>query len=101
MRTFELRRRKPAKFWKVELQGDLIVTLQGKVGTAGTREGIRAEDPEQAKKQHDKLVKQKPAEGYAETTPVPPRPRRCSRRWRRRWSKTRTTWRRTWPTPTT
>ena len=34
MRTFELRGRKSAKFWKVELQGDLIVTLEGKVGTA-------------------------------------------------------------------
>jgi uncharacterized protein (TIGR02996 family) len=71
MRTFELRVKKSAKFWKVELQGDLIVTLKGKVGTPGTRMNIGANTPAEAKKEHDRLIKQKLAEGYVETTPVP------------------------------
>jgi uncharacterized protein (TIGR02996 family) len=72
MRTFELRGKKSAMFWKVELQGDLIVTLEGEAGTAGTRENIGAKDPAQAKKKYDRLIKQKLAAGYVETTPVPP-----------------------------
>ena len=72
MRTFELRGKKAAKFWKAELQGDVILTLEGEVGTAGAREYDGAKDAAQAKKKYDRLIKQKLADGYVETTPVPP-----------------------------
>jgi uncharacterized protein (TIGR02996 family) len=70
MRTFEKRSGKTSKFWKVELRGLLVITIEGAAGSAGTREDFGFDDANRAEKGHATFIKRKLRDGYVETTPV-------------------------------
>jgi uncharacterized protein (TIGR02996 family) len=71
MRTFELRDDKSAKFWNIELQGNRYVVSFGKAGKKGQTQRKEFADADTARKAHDKLIQEKLAQGYVETTPKP------------------------------
>jgi uncharacterized protein (TIGR02996 family) len=76
MRTFTYSDAKSHKFWNIELQGDKLTVTYGRIGTAGQTQTKAFKDAAAAQKEHDKLVKEKLAKGYQETTPSakpPPR----------------------------
>jgi uncharacterized protein (TIGR02996 family) len=71
MRTFTLSDAKSHKFWNIELQGDSFIVTYGRIGTAGQTQTKKFASAAAAQKEHDKLVKEKLAKGYRETTPAP------------------------------
>src|SRR4051812_21700829 len=68
MRTFVFSDARSHKFWNVDLQDSSFTVSWGKVGTAGQSQTKSFGSPEQASKEHDKLVKEKTGKGYVETT---------------------------------
>jgi uncharacterized protein (TIGR02996 family) len=69
MRTFVLNDRGRYKFWDIELTGASVTFSQGQVGRpAGRTETMSFASAEQARQEHDKLVKEKTDRGYFETT---------------------------------
>jgi uncharacterized protein (TIGR02996 family) len=69
MRTFVLNDRGRYKFWDVELSGVEVTFSQGQVGRpAGRTETMSFASAEQARQEHDKLIKEKTDKGYVETT---------------------------------
>jgi uncharacterized protein (TIGR02996 family) len=68
MRTFELRDAKSHKFWNIDLQGNQFTVAYGRVGSAGQTQTKQFDDADKARKEHDKLVREKLAKGYVETT---------------------------------
>jgi uncharacterized protein (TIGR02996 family) len=76
MRTFTFSDAKSHKFWNIELQGDKLTVTYGRIGSAGQTQTKAFKDAAAAQKEHDKLVKEKLAKGYQETTPsAKPQPR--------------------------
>jgi uncharacterized protein (TIGR02996 family) len=71
MRTFRFRDDKSAKFWNIELQGSAFTVRFGRSGTKGQTKSKSFRDEATARKEHDKLVQEKLAKGYQETTPAP------------------------------
>ena len=71
MRTFVFSDAKSNKFWHIDLQGDRFTVHFGKVGTKGQTQTKTFSAEEQARKAHDKLVAEKLAKGYVETTAGP------------------------------
>lgn len=69
MRTFTFSDAKSHKFWNIELQGKAFAVTYGRIGTAGQTQTKTFADAAAAQKEHDKLVKEKLAKGYRETTP--------------------------------
>jgi uncharacterized protein (TIGR02996 family) len=69
MRTFEYSDAKSHKFWNIELQGKSFTVSYGRQGTVGQSQTKEFADEEKAQKEHDKLVREKLAKGYVETTP--------------------------------
>lgn len=69
MRTFTFSDAKSHKFWNIELSGSSFTVTYGKIGTAGQTQTKSFPSPEKAQAEHDKLVKEKLAKGYVETTP--------------------------------
>ncbi|HEY1097806.1 MAG TPA: WGR domain-containing protein, partial [Myxococcota bacterium] len=53
------------KFWAISLDGSSHTVRFGKIGTAGTSKTKDFDDDAAAKKDHDKLVKEKTGKGYA------------------------------------
>jgi uncharacterized protein (TIGR02996 family) len=70
MRTFEFRDGKSNKFWNIELQGTAFTVTFGRIGAAGQTQKKEFADAAKAQREHDKLVKEKLAKGYVETTPA-------------------------------
>jgi uncharacterized protein (TIGR02996 family) len=70
MRTFEFRDGKSSKFWNIELRGDTFTVTFGKIGAKGQTQTKKFADAATARKEHDKLVKEKLGKGYVETTPA-------------------------------
>jgi predicted DNA-binding WGR domain protein len=67
MRRFELVEGTANKFWEVALEGADVTVRFGRIGTNGqTRTKTHASD-DAARKDHDKLVREKTAGGYSET----------------------------------
>jgi uncharacterized protein (TIGR02996 family) len=69
MRTFTYSDAKSHKFWNIELKGNSFTVTYGRQGAAGQTQTKQFPDEEKARKEHDKLVQEKLAKGYAETTP--------------------------------
>lgn len=69
MRTFTYSDAKSHKFWNIDLRGEKLTVTYGRIGTAGQTQSKEFADAAQARKEHDKLVKEKLAKGYTETTP--------------------------------
>src|SRR6516162_2405654 len=69
MRTFTYSDARSHKFWNIELQGNALTVTYGRIGTAGQTQTKTFADAAKAQKEHDKLVKEKLAKGYVETTP--------------------------------
>jgi uncharacterized protein (TIGR02996 family) len=74
MRTFTYSDAKSHKFWNIELQGKSFTVTYGRQGTQGQSKTKEFADEARAQKEHDKLVKEKLAKGYVETTPAAARP---------------------------
>ncbi|HEY7423025.1 MAG TPA: WGR domain-containing protein [Gemmataceae bacterium] len=70
MRTFTFSDVKSHKFWNIELQGDSFTVTYGRQGTAGQTQTKKFASAAAAQKEHDKLIKEKLAKGYVETTPT-------------------------------
>jgi uncharacterized protein (TIGR02996 family) len=68
MRTFTFSDAKSHKFWNIELSGSSFTVAYGKIGTAGQTQTKSFATLEKAQAEHDKLVKEKLAKGYVETT---------------------------------
>jgi uncharacterized protein (TIGR02996 family) len=69
MRTFVYTDAKSNKFWNIDLQGSSFIVTFGKVGSKGQTQTKDFPDGQKARKAHDKLVAEKLAKGYIETTP--------------------------------
>jgi uncharacterized protein (TIGR02996 family) len=74
MRTFTYSDAKSHKFWNIELQGKSFTVTYGRQGTSGQSQTKKFSDEARAQKEHDKLVKEKLAKGYVETTPAAAKP---------------------------
>jgi uncharacterized protein (TIGR02996 family) len=68
LRTFTYTDDKSKKFWNVELQGRRFTAQFGKIGTSGQTQVKDFASEAAALKAHDKLVAEKLAKGYTETT---------------------------------
>ncbi|MDA7980664.1 MAG: STM4015 family protein [Pirellulales bacterium] len=65
-REFEYADGKSFKFWMIDLQGTDIVTRYGRIGTNGQESKKSFASEEKARKEFDKLVKEKTRKGYVE-----------------------------------
>jgi uncharacterized protein (TIGR02996 family) len=74
MRTFVYTEGTSNKFWNIDLQGNSFSVTFGKIGTRGQSQTKDFPDEEKARKAHDKLVAEKLAKGYVETTARAPSP---------------------------
>jgi uncharacterized protein (TIGR02996 family) len=72
MRTFVFTDATSNKFWNIDLCGTRFTVTFGKVGTKGQTQTKDFPTEAAARKAHDKLVAEKLAKGYVETTAVPP-----------------------------
>jgi uncharacterized protein (TIGR02996 family) len=70
MRTFTYSDERSHKFWNIELKGNSFTVTYGRQGTAGQAQTKTFADADAAQREHDKLVKEKLAKGYVETTPT-------------------------------
>jgi predicted DNA-binding WGR domain protein len=66
MRRFELLESSSRKFWEIELAGPDVTVRFGRIGTAGQAKTKTLASEAEARKEHDKLVKEKTGKGYAE-----------------------------------
>lgn len=66
MRRFELIEGTSSKFWEIDLDGSGVTVRFGRLGTNGQTQTKTFADAAAAKKEHDKLVKEKTGKGYAE-----------------------------------
>jgi uncharacterized protein (TIGR02996 family) len=69
MRTFELHGPKSHKFWTIEVSGKSFTVTFGKVGKSGGTQTKTFATSEKAQAAADKLIREKTAMGYVETTP--------------------------------
>ncbi len=68
MRTFEFKEGKSAKFWNIDLKGNAFTVTYGRLGTAGQTQSKSFPDAGKDQAAHDKLIAEKTAKGYVETT---------------------------------
>jgi len=68
MRTFEFKDGKSNKFWNIALKGKAFTVTFGKIGTAGQSQEKKFSSDAAARTAHDKLVAEKLAKGYVETS---------------------------------
>lgn len=66
MKRFELVEGTASKFWEVALSGADVTVRFGRIGTNGQTKTKTHASPEAARKDHDKLVKEKTGGGYKE-----------------------------------
>jgi uncharacterized protein (TIGR02996 family) len=69
MRTFQLKDAKSDKFWNIDLHLKHFTVTYGKTGCTGRFSTKTFPTPEKAKAAADKLINEKLAKGYVETTP--------------------------------
>jgi uncharacterized protein (TIGR02996 family) len=68
VRTFEFNDGKSMKFWNIELKGSGFTVTYGRMGAKGQTQAKKLPDAAKAQAAHDKLVAEKLAKGYVETT---------------------------------
>src|SRR4051812_30092601 len=68
MRSFEYRSGTSHKFWTIRQTEEEIEVNYGRVGTTGQTQRKSFADAGAAKAAHDKLIREKLAKGYRETT---------------------------------
>jgi uncharacterized protein (TIGR02996 family) len=68
MHTFVYSDAKSHKFWNIELQGNAFTVTYGRVGATGQTQTKQFANAATARKEHDKLIKEKITKGYSETT---------------------------------
>ena len=66
MRRFELVEGSSSKFWEIALDGSAVTVRFGRIGTAGQSKTKTFASDGEARREHDKLVKEKTGKGYAE-----------------------------------
>lgn len=66
MRRFESVEGTSSKFWEVSLEGSSVTVRFGRIGTQGQSRTKDFADDASARKEHDKLVKEKTGKGYGE-----------------------------------
>ncbi len=71
MRTFVDNSTTPSRFWNIELQDSSYTVTSGKVGSKGRTSKKEFADEASARKEHDRLIRKKLAEGFEEATPQP------------------------------
>jgi uncharacterized protein (TIGR02996 family) len=69
MRQFILSGERSQRFWNIQRQGNSITVTYGRVGSRGRTNTKTLADEAGAIREHDKLVREKLARGYMETTP--------------------------------
>jgi predicted DNA-binding WGR domain protein len=69
LRTFVYTDAKSDKFWHILLDDDAYVVTYGRTGTAGTQQRKEFADEATARREAAKLIREKTAKGYIETTP--------------------------------
>jgi uncharacterized protein (TIGR02996 family) len=69
MRTFEFIEGSSQKFWTIELDGKKTIVTFGRIGTKGQRKEKKYPSAAAAEAQYQKLIREKLAKGYKETTP--------------------------------
>jgi predicted DNA-binding WGR domain protein len=69
MRTFVFKDAKSNNFWNIELDGNVCRIHYGRVGTKGKHTVKHVQFAPNAQEVHDKLIAEKLAKGYVETTP--------------------------------
>src|SRR5262249_28733887 len=72
MRTFVFTDATSNKFWNIALQGARFTVTFGKVGAKGQTRLKTFADEAAARKAHDKLIDEKLAKGYVDTSAAPP-----------------------------
>jgi uncharacterized protein (TIGR02996 family) len=72
MREFKYSDDKSYKFWKIELEGSSYTVHFGRIGTKGQSKTKGFPSPQAAQKAYDKIIAEKLAEGYVETTAPAP-----------------------------
>ncbi len=72
-RYFEYSDGKSAKFWEIILENTNLAVRFGKIGTGGQTSVKTFDSEEKARKEHDKLIREKTGKGYTEasTEPLP------------------------------
>jgi predicted DNA-binding WGR domain protein/tetratricopeptide (TPR) repeat protein len=65
-RMFEFRDGSSAKFWEIALEGSSVITRYGKIGSVGNNAHKAFGDEGSAKKEFEKLIKEKTKKGYLE-----------------------------------
>jgi uncharacterized protein (TIGR02996 family) len=70
MRAFTYSDAKSHKFWNVEVRGNALTVTYGRIGSAGQTKTKPFVDEARARQEQDKLIKEKLAKGYVETTPA-------------------------------
>jgi predicted DNA-binding WGR domain protein len=73
-RTFAFRYGKSDKFWRIERKGKSFTVTFGKAGTKGQSQTKDFPDEDRARKEHDRLVREKVGKGYVEAAPAAPAP---------------------------
>jgi|LWDU01.1.fsa_nt_gi predicted DNA-binding WGR domain protein len=68
---YELTDSKSAKFWEVEQQDSVVKLRWGKIGTNGQSKIKELDSQEDAKKEVERLIKQKTKKGYVEADAMP------------------------------
>src|SRR4051812_3769280 len=68
MRTFVYSDALSHKFWNVDVKGDAITVQFGRVGTKGQTQTKTLADEAAARREADRLIRDKVRKGYAETT---------------------------------
>jgi uncharacterized protein (TIGR02996 family) len=71
MRQFTYSDAKSHKFWNIELQGNSFTVTYGRQGTTGQTQTKTFADEDKARKEHDKLVREKLGKGYVEVGAAP------------------------------
>ncbi len=67
-RRFEFQSGTARKFWEIELQGLLLTTAWGRLGTAGQAKTKQFDSMKKAQSEFDRLVAEKLKKGYLEST---------------------------------
>jgi uncharacterized protein (TIGR02996 family) len=64
MPRYEFKEGSSSKFWEITLSGSTFTTRWGRIGTEGQEKTQHFDSPAEARKEHDKLVREKEKKGY-------------------------------------
>jgi len=70
-RKFTYKDSKSDKFWEIELDGSSYTTWYGRTGSSPRSDTNTFTSPEEAKKEYERIIREKLKKGYAEDTGAP------------------------------